>query len=284
MDPDAKKTMEIPEGLAGLRLDKALAELLPESSLRERRRLIEAGRVLVNGRPAPAALKVRPGQTLSLREPPAAPAAPEGLGVRVVVRTADYAVLAKPAGLHTAALAGGTEPCLEDLLPKILGPDYDPETRRSRLVNRLDRETSGLVAAAFTEAAALRYRALEDAGMVEKTYLALVQGRLEGALVLDWGLDTADRANTRVLEIEAEALRRTQVLPLEDRDGRTLVEARIKKGARHQIRAHLARAGHPIVGDGLYGEGAAADAKGLMLHHARLRMAGLAAEWLPDWA
>ena len=111
-------------------------------------------------------------------------------------------------------------------------------------------------------------RALEDAGAVEKTYLAVVHGRLDGVLSLGRELDVADRAVTRVLDRDtADPLRRTQVTPVREAGGLTLVRCRIAKGARHQIRAHLAAAGHPLVGDPVYGHG---EGERLFLHCAAI--------------
>ena len=114
----------IEDSLAGERLDRALAALAPELGLRGRRRLIEGGRVHVEGRPAPAGLKLRAGQRLTLLPETSSvggaldgATAAEGAQssveradpplVPVIARTPGYAALNKPAGLHSAALAGG---------------------------------------------------------------------------------------------------------------------------------------------------------------------------------
>jgi len=144
------------------------------------------------------------------------------------------------------------------------------------------------VLAALDRESATRYRMLEDAAGVDKRYLAVVHGSVETPLTLRRKIDMARRARVRVLpEDAADPLRATQVRPLAAENGRTLVEARIAKGARHQIRAHLAAAGHPIVGDTLYGEpcggpGSDPDA-GLRLHHWRMCLPGLCAATAPEW-
>jgi 23S rRNA pseudouridine1911/1915/1917 synthase len=289
---DAGLTREfvVAEDAEGLRLDRALEPFLPDFGLRQRRRLIEAGRVLVEGRPAPAGLKVRAGQRLSLLPGETAPqAAPK---VPIVVRTADYAALNKPAGLHSASLAGGGGQSLEAMLPALF-PGMTP-----RLLNRLDFLTSGLVLVSLTSRAAKVFAALKPKDMV-KEYLAVVEGTLDEALVLKRKLDTDDRKRTRVLgKLDPEERNWTLVWP-EARlaGGRTLVRVRIQAGARHQIRAHLAAANLPIVGDPLYGElaqdgflpediepggGAKADER-LYLHHRRLEFSGFCAKCDPPW-
>ena len=282
--------------LEGARLDRALEALLPDSGLRLRRRLIEAGRVLVEGRPAPAGLKLRAAQRVTLLpEGPAAQAeghqqpgrqraaaSHEPAEVHIIVRTRDYAALDKPAGLHSAALAGGGGQSLEALLPRLF-PELTP-----RLLNRLDFLTSGLVLASMNGRAAKVFAALKPKDVV-KEYMAVVEGRLDEPLQLKRKLDTDDRKRTRVLgKMENDARGWTLVWPESAlAGGRTLVRVRIQAGARHQIRAHLAAANLPIVGDPLYGDplpegGETGDGR-LFLHHRRLEFLDFKAFCQPPW-
>lgn len=264
---------------AGVRLDRALEALLPGSGLRYRRRLIEGGRVLVDGRAAPAGLKLKAGQrvTLLAEEGGAADARrfPE---VTVLTRTASYAAVDKPAGLHSAALAGGGGASLQDMLPSLFPGEA------ASLLNRLDCLTSGIVLVAFGTAAARAFQALAP-GSVLKEYLAVVQGELTEALELKRRLDTDDRRRTRVLgRLDPDPRGWTLVWPEAGLSaGRTLVRARIQAGARHQIRAHLAAAGLPIVGDSLYGDGAHEASDTLFLHHQRMEFRGFSAFCPPPW-
>ncbi len=285
----------IPPELAGTRLDAALALLRPELGLRARKRLIAQGLVRLDGRPATKGTLVLEGQRLEILtasleiSPDPHPPQPAPC---ILARNETYAALAKPAGLHTAALVGKAgDLTLEALLPQLL-PDW-PE---AVLLNRLDRPTSGLVLAGRTAAARGTYQVLEDRGQVDKRYLLLVHGVLTEPLSLRAPLDMARRTRTRVLPGEAEPLRWTELRPLQvlgseaapGCDGLapgsapcTLALARIRKGARHQIRAHCAAAGYPLLGDALYGQ-APADAP-LFLHHARVSLPGFEAQWLPEW-
>ena len=274
-------TATVPAELEGQRLDQALALLAPEMGLRGRKRLFEHFQVLVDGRPRPKGFRVRAGQTLGLRPlEPGAPAAASD-GVRVAGQsTGRFAALVKPAGLHTEAVAGSPEPSLEALLPQFF------PNRFVQLVNRLDRDTSGLVLAALSEEAAAAYRAAEAGQGVVKTYLALAAGSVWAEARLEAALDVADRAKVRVLATsDPDPARHTLVTPLiySDAHRATLVRARIHRGARHQIRAHLAAAGHPLVGDPLYG--AAEPGGTLYLHHCCIVLASLdfAAKAWPTW-
>lgn len=298
-----QKNIEISGAQAGQRLDHALVFLLsalglPELGLRARRRLAEAGRALVDGEPRGPAYKVRAGQRLELlpegEEAVPAPA-PQ---LRISARQGGYAALCKPAGLHSAALAGWSGPSVEAALPELF-PGERPE-----LLNRLDLGTSGLLLVGFSPAAREHFRSLEAAAQVEKEYRAVALGEVAGCTLKN-RLDTADRKRTRILaEPDPDPARWTHVAPLGayarhggDGGGHaatgagvgaeeplTLLRVEIKRGARHQIRAHLAGAGHPLLGDALYGGPAA---ERLYLQHVRIRFmtqAGLfEAEMEPDW-
>jgi len=288
MHTDAGKPREflVDAPLDGARLDRALEQLLPGSGLRLRRRLVETGRVQVEGRAAPAGLKVRAGQRVTLlpgaadspereQEPQAQQPLP---AVKIVVRTREYAALDKPAGLHSAALAGGGGASLEAMLPELF-PGLTP-----RLLNRLDFLTSGLVLSAMNARAAKVFAALKPKDVV-KEYLAVVEGLLDEALVLKRKLDTDDRKRTRVLgKMENDARGWTLVWPEKAlARGRTLVRVRIQAGARHQIRAHLAAANLPIIGDPLYGDPDVAVGGRLYLHHRRLEFLDFKAFCPPPW-
>lgn len=276
MDDTSMQTLRItlPAEATGKRLDAALAPFFPELGLRGRRRLWLHRRVMVDGRERGPAHKVSGGESVTFislehcdfeKNVPArenAESTQLAPDIRLVGRSAEYAALFKPAGLHTAALAGDPTPSLEGLLPRLwedfrrLDPSLPPTA--PVLLSRLDAPTSGLIAAAFGPRAAEAFRRLEAAGMVRKRYLALVHGHLDAPLALTRALDTADRKKTRVApETTPDATRHTLVEPIRPVDcpagEAILVRATIQRGARHQIRAHLAAAGHPLVGDVLYG-------------------------------
>ena len=259
----------------GWRLDRVTALVWPELGLRGRRRRIEAGGVAVAGRIRGSAHRVRTGDVIEV----ACRTAPEALfspgAVAVLAAGPDYAALVKPGGLHSVGLGPDGGESLEALLPALF------PGRGAILLSRLDRLTSGIVAVAFSAAAGAAYRRLEDAGQVAKTYLAVVHGLVDRPLELTRALDVDNRATTRVLAREAaDPLRRTLVTPVRALAGVTLVRCRIAKGARHQIRAHLAAAGHPLVGDPRYGRG---EGDLLYLHCAALDCPVLAVSCEPAW-
>lgn len=256
-----------PDTLPSERLDKVLAANLG-LGLRRCRAMIEAGQVLVDGRPLAKGALVRPGQSVRVSEAREVP--PSAAGAAVVLSALGFAALSKPGGMHTVAGRGGNS--LEACLPELGLQGWS-------LLNRLDFLTSGLVLAAAGEREAALYKEWQEAGLVRKWYLALARGSV-GALELAGRILDDDRRVVRVTDQEDEPLRRTVVRAVRPVGGDTLVLAHILKGRRHQIRAHLAHAGHPLFGDPVYGAG---EPGGLFLHHWRLDMPGFTAELPPEW-
>lgn len=275
MTNDTTTTWTTPPEADGWRLDKTLELFLPGVGLRGRRRLIESGDLTVDGRARAAGYRVRAGQTVAI-----VPGKPERrfgpADLPVVLTAGDYVLLNKPAGLHSAALAQGGGENVEALLPQLF------PGRPACLLSRLDSLTTGLLPAAFSPGAAAAYRNMEESGEVDKTYLAVGHGEPASTYFRCAGeLDAADRKKTRVLERAAiDSLRTTEVEALETQEGLTLFRCTIKKGARHQIRAHLAWAGHPLVGDPLYGQG---EGERLYLHCAGIDCPAFAAGCDAPW-
>ena len=255
-----------PEDLPPVRLDKALARQLG-LGLRRCRTLIDEGRVLVDGKRCAKGVLIHPGQYVRVVSDEPAPACQD---VRIVARDGHFAALAKPGGLHTVAGRGAG--CLESCLPELGLEGWE-------LVNRLDHLTSGLVLAAASADDAAAYTTWQDEARVGKWYLALAHGRLDRVQASQRILDDKRRV-VRVISETDSPLRWTLARAVRRVDGDTLFLVKIFKGRRHQIRAHLAHAGHPLVGDPVYGAG---EPGGLYLHHWQIEMPGFSASLMPDW-
>jgi 23S rRNA pseudouridine1911/1915/1917 synthase len=307
----------LPEGCVGVRLDAALSLVWPESGLRARRRLWTWCQVRVNGRVRSPGYIVRQGDTVrveragdKVRDEAAEAACEQVFPFTLAAVGKEYVALCKPVGLHSAHIAGGSGQSLERLLPYAwpgLMAAHAQERNTAEpaventigtgetplLLTRLDRDTSGLVIVARNKDALENFRRWEREGRIEKEYFALVRGHAPGPLHLRNLLLTVDCSVTQVLEEpQPDETRHTfaeplhhLVLPRPWPEGlpATLLRVCIRRGARHQIRAHLARAGYPLAGERQYADPPPADCP-LYLHHAMIRFPGFSAKVLPvDW-
>lgn len=275
-------TVAVTDDKAGLRLDRILADALPEMSRTRVQHLIETGQVLLTGAGEEQAVRdparrARAGDLyhVSVPEPPPVTAVAQSMPLVVVHEDEHLIVIDKPAGLVVHPGAGVPDGTLVNALlahcPEGLSSIGAPV--RPGIVHRLDKDTSGLLVAAKTDAA---HRGLADQfarHMVQRAYVAVVWGQpvpASGRIDRRIGRSPRDRTLMAIVESGGKVAvtdYRT-VRPL----GRhaALLECRLATGRTHQIRVHLAAAGHPLVGDPVYRGGRA--------HHA-----AAAERALPAW-
>jgi 23S rRNA pseudouridine1911/1915/1917 synthase len=258
----------------GQRLDHVVARALGDVAVAAARRLIDAGSVRVDGRVARKGVRVVAGQAIEIAE------VADGVGVEpdatVGVRWlhVDDALVAidKPAGVPSHPLRAGERGAAANAIvarfPECATASTDP--REGGLAHRLDNDTSGVLLAARSRAAWEALRAAMGAAACEKTYLAEVVGAPPDAGVETASIGRAGRRGGRVRVGAGRGLlaARTAWEVIERRGATTLVRARLHAGRAHQVRAHLAAAGFPIVGDEIYGAAAtpAPDGARLRLH------------------
>jgi 23S rRNA pseudouridine1911/1915/1917 synthase len=183
------------------------------------------------------------------------------------------AVVDKPAGLVVHPAPSHRGPTLVDELGEILGGGADPE--RPGIVHRLDRGTSGLLVVARSDEAHAALQAAVRERKVERAYLALAGGRLASRTgTIDAPIGRAARQRHRMAVSGAASRQaRTHFEVLELLSAETYLEARLETGRTHQIRAHFAAIGHPLVGDPTYGGAPKYELSRQFLHAHRLAFA-----------
>jgi len=242
---------------AGLRVDRLLSAAHPSLSRRALVLLFQAGGVTINGRRASKGDRIAAGDVVafdpSAAEVVATPAQHDPS--RLVLVNDEVVVFDKPAGVPSMAVPGRLADTaagqLVALFPELEHVGYGP--REPGLVHRLDTYTSGLLLAARTPAAFDLLRAAMRAGRIEKRYLAVTHGTAPAEGRVDATLEPDPRNPRRVRALDRPGPRVTLFRRLEVRGGESLLEVTLARGYRHQIRAHLAAIGLPLVGDVLYG-------------------------------
>lgn len=249
---------------AGLRLDRMLARAMPAVSRSRLKGLIEAGRVQEQstGLACAPARRVREGEVYRVHMPapevgvPAAQAIP----LDVVFEDEHLIVVEKPPGLVTHPGAGNPDHTLVNALIAHCGSlSAIGAPLRPGIVHRLDKDTSGLLVAAKTDAAHIALAVQFARHTIERRYHALVWGvpaSPAGRIDLNIGRDPRTRVKmAAVVKGGKDAATDYRVLDVFGNAAAALLECRPLTGRTHQIRVHLAAIGHPIVGDVLYGGG-----------------------------
>jgi 23S rRNA pseudouridine1911/1915/1917 synthase len=255
---------------AGQRLDRVIAA--PVGSRAQAQALIESGAVTVDGRTVRKRHAVVAGETVIVTPPAAVAAAPEADPAQFTVMVEDdhLIVVDKPAGVVVHPARGHWTGTLAQALAGSAAGGEDPT--RAGIVHRLDRDTSGLLVVARSEAV---HRALKEQLArrdLHREYLALVDGSPQartGTIEAPIGRDRRDRMRMS-LETDEPREARTHFTLERTLDRTSLLRVVLDTGRTHQIRVHLAAIGLPVAGDPVYGTAGAYGLKRQFLHAARL--------------
>ncbi|GII99479.1 ribosomal large subunit pseudouridine synthase D [Sediminihabitans luteus] len=254
----AARTLPVPDGLAGERVDAALAKMLGLSRTRTAE-LAVAGLVLMDGRTVGKSDRVLPGSWLEvdLQEPQTAPVAPPEPvpGMTIAYEDDDVVVVMKPVGVAAHGSPGWTGPTVVGALS---AAGYRISTsgaaERQGIVHRLDVGTSGLMAVAKSELAYTGLKRAFKERTVEKVYHALAQGHPEpttGTIDAPIGRHPSSDWKFAVTADGKPSVTHYEVLEM--LPAASLVEVHLETGRTHQIRVHFSALRHPLVGDLTYG-------------------------------
>ena len=241
----------------GARLDRALAETIPQHSRSFFVGLIERGHVALDGRKVEKpSLRVAAGQEVVVDFPPPSPTdvIAQDLPLSILFEDKDLVVIDKPAGLVVHPAAGHSDQTLVNALVfhvrdlSGIGGELRPG-----IVHRLDKETSGVMVIAKNDATHRALSAAWGTDAVRKEYLAIVYGapkKSKGTIDAPIGRDPRNRKRMAVVTGGRNAITDYEVV--ETLRHTSLIRCRLRTGRTHQIRVHLKHLGHPIVGDALY--------------------------------
>lgn len=276
LTPNDTLVFTVPAAAAGQRIDRWLAEVLPERSRSEIQRWIKNGDVLVDQVSAKASHRVETAQQVEIHLPPISDTPtvqPQALTLPILFEDNDLLIIDKPAGMVVHPAPGHDDGTLVNAVlhhcPEIEGVGGE---RRPGIVHRLDKETSGLLVVAKNDRAHRDLQAQFKTRTVYKEYLTLLEGRIEplqGRIIAPIGRHPVDRQRQAVLppnphtgETQGrEAITEYRVLadytlPVRDSNAVahfSFVSVVLHTGRTHQIRVHFAWRKHPVVGDTLYG-------------------------------
>jgi 23S rRNA pseudouridine1911/1915/1917 synthase len=243
----------------GLRLDVFLAQRLENLTRSQIQLLNRSGGVRVGGHPDKSGYRLRGGETIEvdLHALSPVPLTPEQIPLQIYFEDRDIAIIEKPAGLvvHPGSGTSGAT-LVHGLLFYFQNLSSAGGAVRPGIVHRLDKKTSGLLIVAKNNIVHVRLSRDFQERKIQKTYVALVHGRLKGQSgTIEFPVGRHPRVRTKMTANAAHGRTAfTAYRVMAEFKGFALLEVRIKTGRTHQIRVHLSAIGHPVVGDDVYGE------------------------------
>ena len=249
-----RRVARVPDDLAGMRIDRVLAQLFPEFSRARLQQWLRDGQVRLDRLPPRSAReKVRGGEEVELSavNEPDERWRPEAMPLDVVYEDESLIVINKPAGMVVHPAAGNRDGTLLNALLH-----HDPALAavpRAGIVHRLDKDTSGLLVVARTLSAQHILAAQIQARTISRVYQAVVVGVMTGGGEVDAPIGRHPTLRTRMAIVARGRRAVSHYRVLERFRAHTHISVRLDTGRTHQIRVHMAHLRHPIVGDPVYG-------------------------------
>lgn len=249
-----RRVARVPDDLAGMRIDRVLAQLFPEFSRARLQQWLRDGQVRLDRLPPRSAReKVRGGEEVELSAviEPDERWRPEAMPLDVVYEDESLIVINKPAGMVVHPAAGNRDGTLLNALLH-----HDPALAavpRAGIVHRLDKDTSGLLVVARTLSAQHILAAQIQARTISRVYQAVVVGVMTGGGEVDAPIGRHPTLRTRMAIVARGRRAVSHYRVLERFRAHTHISVRLDTGRTHQIRVHMAHLRHPIVGDPVYG-------------------------------
>ena len=264
--------MIIVEENEGLRIDRYLASEL-DISRSKIQKLIEEEKVFVNGKVVPSSYAVKIDDKIEVQDDLDynIKVEAEDIPIDIVYEDDDLLIINKESGMVVHPAPGHYHGTLVNAL-LYLYPLNSGEKERPGIVHRLDKDTSGLMVVAKNEWTHEKLSEMISTKLVERKYLAIVQGVIKhdtGEIDAPIGRDSHNRQKMAVTDVHGkDAITHFKVL--ERFNNSTYIECKLDTGRTHQIRVHMAYIGHPVLNDPLYGRGNCSDF-GQMLHSYSIR-------------
>ncbi len=255
---------------SNVRLDKYIAEQIPDLSRTRIKELIKSKNILVNNHLEKVSYKVNLEDQIKVTVPPKEPlnVKPENIPLDIIYEDNDVIVVNKPQGMVVHPAAGHPDHTLVNaLLYHTRDLASSPEGFRPGIVHRIDKDTSGLLMIAKNAKARESLEHQLATKTNKRLYLAIVHGNFgeeSGTINAPIGRNPHDRKKMGVVETGKEAITHFKVL--EQFKNYSLIQCQLETGRTHQIRVHLSYIGHPVAGDPLYGPRKTLNGNGQFLH------------------
>ena len=252
-------TVKVSEDLSFVRIDRVLADALPELSRTRIRDLIESGQVFCEGKSVKPSTKLPAGSEISVRIPEAVPAdiVPEPMNLDILYEDQDLLVINKPKGLPVHPAPGHDSGTLVNGLMYYLGDSLSGigGEMRPGIVHRIDKDTTGSLIICKNDRAHRLIAEQLKVHSVRRVYMGICRGnfsKTEGTVEGSIGRDPYDRKRMAVVKNGGkEAVTHYRIM--EQFRGYALAEFTLETGRTHQIRVHMSHIGHPLLGDEVYG-------------------------------